>query len=254
MYNYNPIAPDFKLRTYGVSVALITITRNSAVCAPEFEQRPHRPDPVTIIDRYLLAGKALHPYGRTNKYNKHHEPNNPKPLFINGGRPMSDYLIVLVNRAQARFFTIEPVEFPELESGPRLTACEELENPEVGDARDIFSDSKTGRGAAAPLGGKVHGYDDKRDQHMDELRRRFAAGVLDRIRTLAAAEHAGSVILAVSARMRRFLYPGIDTLAKQGCRIHKLSKNMINFPPQKIHAYLAGEGLVPGQSLGKKEP
>ncbi len=163
---------------------------------------------------------------------------------------MSNYLIVLVNRAQARFFTIEPVEIPELESGPRLTACGELENPEAGDARDIFSDSKTGRGAAAPLGGKVHGYDDKRDQHMDELRRRFAAGVLERIQALAGAKHAGSVILAASARMRRFLYPGIDTLTRQGCRVHKLSKNMINLSPRKIHAYLAGEGLVPGQRLG----
>ncbi len=33
---------------------------------------------------------------------------------------MSDYMIVVVNRTCARFFTFEPVEFPELESGPRL--------------------------------------------------------------------------------------------------------------------------------------
>lgn len=160
---------------------------------------------------------------------------------------MSDYLIVLVNRARARFFTLEPVEFPELESGPRLTVREELENHEIGDPQDIYADSKTGRGAA-PAGGKVHGYEDKRDQHADELRRRFAGHVLDRIQALADAEKAGTLILAVSARMRRFLYPGMETLGRQGCRVHKLSKNMINFSPQKIHAYLAGEGLVPKQS------
>ena len=44
---------------------------------------------------------------------------------------MSDYLIVVVNRAQARFFTLEPVEFPELESGPRLTTHTELENTAI---------------------------------------------------------------------------------------------------------------------------
>jgi len=159
---------------------------------------------------------------------------------------MSDYLIVVVNRAYARFFTLEPVEFPELESGPRLMTSTELENPEIKDDQEMYTDSKTGRGAA-PQGGRVHGYDDKRDQHLDELRRRFAVRVLEHIQKLAKAEHARTVILAASARMRRFLYPDMDTLTRQGYRIHKLSKNMINFSPQKIHEYLAEDGLVPKQ-------
>jgi hypothetical protein len=108
----------------------------------------------------------------------------------------------------------------------------------------MVTDSKTGRGAA-PQGGGIHGYDDKRDQHLDELRRRFAVKVLDQIRRLAKTERARTVILAASSRMRRFLYPDIETLERQGIRVHKLSKNMINFAPQKIHEYLAQEGIVP---------
>ena len=160
---------------------------------------------------------------------------------------MSDYLIVVVNRAQARFFTLEPVEFPEFESGPRLVTRTELDNPAIRDIQEKYTDSKTGRGAA-PGGGSVHGYDDKRHQHLDELRRRFAVSVTEHIRKLARAERTSTVILASSARMRRFLYPGLDTLTRQGYRIHKLSKNMINFPPQKIHEYLAEDGLVPRQN------
>ncbi len=38
---------------------------------------------------------------------------------------MSHYLIVVVNSTWARFFTLEPVEFPELESGPILTVSKE---------------------------------------------------------------------------------------------------------------------------------
>jgi len=159
---------------------------------------------------------------------------------------MSDYLIVVVNRACARLFTLEPVEFPELESGPRLIARAELENHEIRNATEMYRDSKTGRGVA-PQGGGVHGYDDKRDQHLDELRRRFAVSVLEHVQKFARAERVRTVILAVSARMRRFLYPGLDTLTRQGCRIHKLSKNMINFSPQKIHEYLAKDGLIPKQ-------
>jgi len=100
---------------------------------------------------------------------------------------MSHYLIVLVNRSMARFFTLEPVEFPELESSPRLIACTELENKEIRDGQEIFADSKTGRGAA-PQGGSVHGYEDKRDQHLNELRRRFAIGVLKQIQKLASTK------------------------------------------------------------------
>jgi hypothetical protein len=160
---------------------------------------------------------------------------------------MSQYLIVVVNRALARFFTLEPVDFPELESGPRIKAKTELENQEIKDSQEIFTDSKTGRGAA-PQGGSVHGYDDKRDQHLDEFRRRFATRVLDHIQKVAKAEHSRTIILAVSVRMRRFLYPEIDTLTRKGYRIHKLSKNMINFSPEKIHEYLAECGVIPGQA------
>ena len=161
---------------------------------------------------------------------------------------MSQHLIVVVNRELARFFTLEPVEFPELESGPRIKTLAQLENHELKESREIFTDSKTGRGAA-PQGGGVHGYDDKREQHLDEFRRRFAAKVFDHIQKVAKAEHSRTIILTASARMRRFLYPEVDSLEQKGFRIHKLSKNMINFSPEKIHAYLAECDVIPAKAL-----
>jgi hypothetical protein len=122
----------------------------------------------------------------------------------------------------------------------------ELHNKEFKSDQEIFSDSKTGRGAA-PQGGSVHGYDDKRDQHLDELRRRFANEVFNRTQKLARTKRLRTIILAASARMRRFLYPELDKLSRQGYRIHKVSKNMINFSPQKIHEYLFVDGLIPEQ-------
>jgi hypothetical protein len=165
---------------------------------------------------------------------------------MNGGKRMSDFLIVVVNRALARFFSLEPVEFPELESGPRLTECGELANPEIADAQDLYTDSKTGRGAA-PQGGAVHGYDDNRDQHLDVVRRRFALKVIEAVRNQAKSKRVRTIILASSARMRQFLYPDLESMARQDYRVLKLSKNMINFSPQKIHTYLAEEGLIPKQ-------
>ena len=163
---------------------------------------------------------------------------------------MSHYLIVVVNRAWARFCTLKRVKYPELESSPKMMVRTELENREIKDGQEIFADSKTGRGVA-PQGGSVHGYDDKRDQHLDELRRRFASKVFNHIQKLAKIERSRTIILAASARMRRFLYPELDTLSRQeGYRIHKLSKNMINFSPQKIHDYLAKNGSIPEQKKG----
>lgn len=159
---------------------------------------------------------------------------------------MNHYLIVVVNRALARFFTVEPVEYPELESSPRIMSCGEIENPEINQGRDMFADSKTGRGAA-PQGGSVHGYDDRREKHLDELRRRFAARVVDNIHKMSKERASRRIILVSSARMRRFLYPDMDKFTRQGYQVHKLSKNMIKFSPQKIHEYLAESDLVPGQ-------
>lgn len=159
---------------------------------------------------------------------------------------MSDYLIVVVNRALARFFTLEPVEFPELESGPRMSPCEEMVNPELTDSQALYTDSKTGCGAA-PQGGAIHGYEDNRDQHLDEMRRRFAARVIERTQKMAKGKRVRTIILAASARMRQFLYSGLETVARDEFRIVKVSKNMINFTSGKIHSYLAEEGYVPPQ-------
>jgi hypothetical protein len=157
---------------------------------------------------------------------------------------MSDYLIVVVNRALARFFTLEPVEFPELESGPRLCPCGEMVNPELTESQGLYTDSRTGRGTAPP-GGDVHRYEDNRDLHLDEVRRRFSASVVGRIHSLAKAGRVNVIVLAASARMRQYLYPGLETATRDEFRIVKIPKNMINFPSIKIHAYLAEEGYVP---------
>ena len=160
---------------------------------------------------------------------------------------MGEHLIVVVNDEKARLFTLEPVKFPLLESGPRIVELEDLINPEtmVGD-QERYSDSKTGRGAA-PRGGPVHGYDDKREHHLDELRRRFSARAMKEIYRLAKAQHVGTIIVASSASMRQHVHSDLETLSKQGFEVAKVAKNMIKFSPQRIQAHLADMGLVPEQ-------
>jgi hypothetical protein len=160
---------------------------------------------------------------------------------------MAEYLVVIINTAAARFFVLEPVEFPQFESGPRLVACDQMTNPECNlDPRDVFADSKTGRGSA-PGGGPVHGFDDKRDQYSVELRRKFAVKVMNQIASMAGSRDARVIVLAVSAKMRSLLFPAAENLVRQGYKVIKLSKNMANFTPQQIHQYLARAGVIPDQ-------
>jgi hypothetical protein len=160
---------------------------------------------------------------------------------------MGEYLIVVVNDEKARLFTLEPVDFPELESGPRIHELEDLINAEamLGD-QEKYSDSKTGRGTA-PRGGPVHGYDDKREHHLGELRRRFSVTVMKEAQKLAKAQHVGTIIVATAAPMGRYVSPELEILAKQEFKVLKIAKNMINFLPQRIHSHLAAMNLVPEQ-------
>jgi hypothetical protein len=160
---------------------------------------------------------------------------------------MGDYLIVLVNGEKARLFTLKPVRFPQVESGPRIVELEDLINPEamVGD-QETYSDSKTGRGTA-PRGGPVHGYDDRREHHLGEVRRRFSATIMKEIQKFAKAQHTKTVIVAASVPMRQHVSPGLLKLSKQGYAVSEVAKNMINFAPPLIHAHLADLGLVPEQ-------
>ena len=158
---------------------------------------------------------------------------------------MSDYCVIVTGGAHARFFTLEPVEFPELESGPKLIECDKISNPEKEIAeRDLYTDSKMGRGRA-PLGGPAHGYDDHRSKHDEEFDRRFARKVLKRASSIAQANQARYVVLVAPANMLGLLRQELDIIRKGGMKVHILTKDMTKFSPKKIHNHLAKVKVLP---------
>ncbi len=159
---------------------------------------------------------------------------------------MSDYCVVIASGGRARFFTLETADFPELESGPRLIDRGGLTNPgKETPERELFADSKTG-GGRAPQGGPAHGYDDHREKHEDEMDRRFARSVFERIRRLATGCGARCVVVAAPSRMLGLLRQDLETLVKQGVALHTVAKDMTKFAPELVHQHLAKEGLLPG--------
>jgi protein required for attachment to host cells len=160
---------------------------------------------------------------------------------------MSDYLVVVASAARARFFTLEPAEFPELESGPNLIDQGELLNPQARTPeRELFADSKTGRGRA-PRGSSAHGYDDHREQHEDESERRFSREVLEKARLMAEEKDARQIVLAASSRMIPFLRQHVERLMKQGLEVRELIKDMSKLTPEQIQDHLAKEQALPAR-------
>jgi protein required for attachment to host cells len=158
---------------------------------------------------------------------------------------MSDYCVVVAGGAHARFFTLEPVEFPEMESGPRLIHCGELFNPQKESAgKDLYADPKTGRGRAA-RGGPAHGYDDHRSHHEDELDRRFSRKVLAEACSLIKTCNTRFLIFVASAPMLGILRQELHLLNKQGVQIKEVAKDMTKFSPRRIHNCLARENILP---------
>lgn len=158
---------------------------------------------------------------------------------------MGDYCLAVVNEAEARFFSLEPVEFPELESGPKLELKEEVKNPEKRlPDREVFTEVKTGRGRA-PKGGPAHGYDDHRFRHQEELDKRFSREVVEEARDIAKTVEAKKVIIAAPPRMLGILRDEFLALEREGLKVVEYSKDMTKLSAHEIHDRLAKEGILP---------
>jgi protein required for attachment to host cells len=162
---------------------------------------------------------------------------------------MIDYCIVVTGGGNSRFFFLESASFPEIESSPKLVECERLVNPEKEMAeRELYTDSKTGRGRA-PRGGPAHGYDDHRSQHEEESDRRFAHKVVKEARRFAREKQARCVVLVAPTRMMRLFRQDLSIIREHGIRVQELTKDMSKFSSRQIHNYLAKEALVPPRRM-----
>ena len=156
---------------------------------------------------------------------------------------MSEYCVVVAGGAEARIFSLEPAELPEMESGPNLVEREVLLNPEKGTAGgELWSDAKSGRNRGP---GGAHGYDDHRDRHAEEFDRRFARELArmaaEQIKRLAAEK----LILVAEKRMLGHLRGEVEGLGKLGVTVQECAKELSRLSPLDLHGHLARENLLP---------
>lgn len=155
---------------------------------------------------------------------------------------MYQYCVVVANGARARFFTLEDVEQPELQSGPNLVEKMDLHNPEkeLHDS-EIYSDSKSGGNRSR--GGQSHGYDDHRNQHSEEQEKRFANSIADECARFAQNTHR-DIVLVSQKRMLGHLRKALETRIK-GLQTQELAKDLSKLNPIELHEHLARNKLIP---------
>ena len=157
---------------------------------------------------------------------------------------MQHNCVVVAGGSRARFFTLEDVEYPDIQSGPNLCEVNGLINVEnETHGVDLWSDSKSGRNRGN--NGAAHGYDDHRSQHKDEFERRFARDVAREASRLLSRNSTRQLVLVAQKRILGFLRNELDALIKAGVDIKELAKDLSKLSPLELHEHLAREQLLP---------
>lgn len=158
---------------------------------------------------------------------------------------MSNHFVVVADSSRARFFTLEPAQTPELESGPNLIERGDVTNSSSIKPQELWSDNKTGRNRG--VGGSAHGYDDHRTQHSDEYNRRFARQVSEQLVEIAKNNDCSRVIVAAGSSMLGHLRNNFSSINRAGLHVEDIDKDLCKLSPNDIHSRLTKEGVLPAK-------
>ena len=155
------------------------------------------------------------------------------------------YLVVAVDTAHARFFSLVDSDTPEIESGPDLVETGAMIQPE-NEMHDeaVFTTTKTGANTS-PGNGKMHSYDDHRSRHNKEFARRFSGDIAAQVKRQVHNRNTRDIILVAQASMLGMLRPRIEEFLGPQQNLHSVGKEVGRLSPRQIHELLADENLLP---------
>ena len=162
---------------------------------------------------------------------------------------MSRYCIVVAEGSVARFFTMEPAEVPELESGPHLIEQKSLHNPEhQAHAEEVWAD-RMGRNRSVGMRG--HRYDDHRVQRTAEMERRFARDITRELDQFARGNGTRHVVVCAEKRMLGYLRHDLDRAVPENAELREVPKDLAKLTPRQLHDHLARDGHVPPRARAR---
>src|SRR3569833_1663616 len=171
------------------------------------------------------------------------------PIAREAGNHMNAYCVVTVDGIRARFFCLEKSELFGFGASQFLVEQHEaLINTELDmPGRELWTDARSGR---RPAGGHMpgNGVDDHRDQHTDEMRRRFAKQIAEETLKLTERYKPHTLVLAAEKQMLGFLRYALYVPPKASFEVKDVPKDLSRLSPQELQSHLAAEGVLPART------
>ena len=157
---------------------------------------------------------------------------------------MAKFAVAVINGTRVRFFTLDSAMSSEYESGPNLIEHEGLTDltKEI-PGQELWANVKTGRNRAS--GGKVHGYDDHRQNHEIEFEKKFANKISTAMLNLIKTHEARQLIIVAEPQILGFMREAMNNKLFTNINISEVAKDICHFNINQIHDYLAKKELLP---------
>ncbi len=151
--------------------------------------------------------------------------------------------IMVAGGARARFISVEVGEDEQVDGGPRLVEHAEMVNPD-GEmpARGLFSD-RSGRAHASGVAA-AHGLDDHRNQHQEEIDRRFARSVTEAAERFVSEQRVVRFVMCAEPRLLGRLRAELDLKRWRQVELVELGEDLTRHPLRQIQEVLARRELV----------
>jgi len=169
---------------------------------------------------------------------------------------MHGYCILVAEMARARIFTLEPAEFPEMETSPRLLERRTLANPQhKASEGQIWTDTRRGAHKehmstgqkGEPTGIPHHNYDEHRENNERMSNRSFARDVVEDLKRVVGRTPVDHVVVCAEKQMLGYLRPELEQALPRDVQVDVITKDLANLSPHALHMKLAGDGVLPEQ-------
>ena len=150
---------------------------------------------------------------------------------------MNQYCVVVANGSQAKFFTLENSEFPELESSPTLVEATTITHPDYTAIRKDRPLHGQEASSARPVTAVS-------DNHIQERNKKFLKTIAKEADKMNKDFNFSEMVLVSQKRLISDLRLAVTDKVK-GVHTQELAKDLSKLGPRELHNYLAKEKLLP---------
>jgi protein required for attachment to host cells len=166
---------------------------------------------------------------------------------------MDKSIVVIVNNNQARFFTLEPAEWPEYESGPNLIEQKSLFSSQSNSSKNFWSLiphlAKTELASDSLLQLKGINQQQQNSRKLldspHKFERKFAQQVTSEIISLIRIHQGQKLILVAQSQILNSIKKLFTPTIFKGIQVKELNKDISHFHTSQIHQYLAQKQFIP---------